>query len=63
MTTKATSRPEGRPQPSRIARQAALVQTQSWIPRDASLVRVNEAAKPKLNSGVRIGVEHCFISD
>jgi RNA-directed DNA polymerase len=45
MTTKATSRPEGRPQPSRIARQAALVQTQSWIPRDASLVRVNEAAK------------------
>lgn len=45
MTAKETSRAEGSSRPPGIAGQAALVQTQCWVPQDEGLLRVNEAAR------------------
>ena len=45
MTAKETSRSEGRPQPLGTPRAEQQVQTQSWAPLHANLVRVNDAAK------------------
>jgi RNA-directed DNA polymerase len=45
MTAKETSCSEGRPQPLGTPRAEQQVQTQSWAPLPANLVRVNDAAK------------------
>ena len=45
MTVKETNRSEGRPQPPGTLHGERRVQTQSWAPLPANLVRVNDAAK------------------
>jgi hypothetical protein len=45
MDAKETSGPEGRPQPPRTSDEERRVQTQSWKPLLANLVRVNDAAQ------------------